>query len=275
MQSRPRRLPALLSLAASFLLAGCSTAPTAPRAAYVEEFQSGRYAESYESASRIAGSMRSTDRDHAALIAGLSAQALDRNDEAERWLTPLARNSDPALGGKAAAALGLIAQERGRHAQAADLLTTAGRRLPGDEGARALMYAADSLRIEKKVAESQATYKLAQAKVQTDPALRAMIGDRLSGAPIPTTTARPAGTAGRTSTGGYTVQIGAFADQRTAQRQAGRVRASSPARTTQITDRAGNRLYAVRVGRYGTRQEAEQARRSIGGRAIVTAATGE
>lgn len=163
-------------------LGGCASKPAAlePANDYVAMYSSGQYQSAFEVSSNVAASMRAVDRTRAALIAGLSAQALDRSADARKFLTPLLDDSDDGISGKAAAALGLIAQQKNEHAAAADLLSKASTKLLNDDKARAAMYAGDSFRALGKLDEAQKQYMLSQATIREDSALKLLVGDRLA-----------------------------------------------------------------------------------------------
>jgi hypothetical protein len=255
------KIAALLILAAC--LPGCA-AQSSSQTDYNTLFAQHRYADSYDAAARVAGSKNTLHKDQAALVAGLSARALDRTEDARRWLTPLANNADPSIAGQASAVLGSIAQEEGRHREAAAYFLSAGNKLKGDDAARAFMYAGDSLKALGQPAEARAAYLRAQGYLTTDSQLKVALGDRLAGggptaAPAP---ARPAK--------GYTVQTGAFSTLAKAQSEAAKFARRGVTRTLPIRDRTGRTLYAVQVGYFQTKQEAERFRRGLGRSAFVT-----
>jgi tetratricopeptide (TPR) repeat protein len=207
---------------------------------------------------------------------------MNRNADAVRWLAPLRTSSDAVIAGRAHAAMGLLAQERGGHDEAAQSLLIASQRLRGDEGARAALYAGDSLRTLGKAQEAQAAYERAQSLVQTDSGLRMMIGDRLRGGSptmVATRTSVPSRLGASTlpeAAGGpfLTVQVGAFAHESTARLHSSRLASRYNVRVVPIS-RDGKRFFAVRVGQFSSRSTAEALRKEIGGTAIVTPATGE
>ncbi len=263
----PRGMAWVILAGLAFLLGACATGQGNKSGTdYVGAYKAGRYSQAYEGASRAATSLRGTDKQQASLIAGLSAQALDRNDDAVRWLKPLATSTDSALCGKSCAALGLISQERGQHQDAVDYLMRASTKLPGDEGARAMMYAGDSMKAMGDQASANRTWEAARERVQSDVQLRVMIGDRLAGiAPHTGTTGPGSGNALR----GWSVQVGAFADAKKADAQARQMSRHGATRVVLITGRNGTRLYAVRIGRFVNRDDADQLRRRIGSGAVV------
>jgi tetratricopeptide (TPR) repeat protein len=299
-------LVAALLAAPALSLAGCAGSGKGPRAAsannpsannaststsstrattlppFAVAFEEKRYSDAYDQAVEVATKQRGTTQQQAQLIAGLSAQAMNRNADAVRWLSPLRTSSDTVIAGRAHAAMGLIAQERGGHDEASQSLLIASQKLPADEGARAALYAGDSLRTLGKAQEAQAAYERAQALVQTDSGLRMMIGDRLRGG-TPTMVATRASVPSRLgvttlpeAAGGpfLTVQVGAFAHESTARLHSARLASKYNVRVVPIS-RNGQRLFAVRVGQFSSRSTADALRKEIGGAAIVTAATGE
>ncbi len=258
-------------LALVAFLGGCAS-NQATSNNYNAQFASGRYSEAYENSSKVALSMKAIDRDQASLVAGLSARALGRKDDAKHWLTPLTFNADPAITGKACVALGAIAHEEGRNKEAADLFTKAGNRLSGDDAAHALMCAGDSLTALRKPAEATEMYEQAKAKVVNDQQLRVEIGDRLAGArsaSAPKASSSKPIPAKGTIGGRYTVQTGAFSTLKKAKTEAKKYVSQGSTKAIPITDSSGKKLYAVQVGRFSTKQDAEMVRRSVGHGAIV------
>lgn len=268
----------LVAAIATAPLTGCSGSPkpAADGSAtdYMSLFRSGQYARAYEVASAQVQRTRGYESDRASLYAGMSAHALDRNADARRWLEPVVGSGDREISGNAAATLGLIAQESGDHAAAVELLDKAGDKLSGDESARSLMYAGDSMTRLGQRDQAQKTWETARERVVTDVTLRVLIGDRLAGHG-PTTAAGGASTGtstAQTGTGGFTVQAGAFGNRRTADATAARLNSIAPARVVTITSTKAQPLHAVRLGRFRTRAEADQVRVRVGKDARVVAA---
>lgn len=263
-----RRWTARLAGAALLLAAaGCSGAkhesPGAPpgvraaREGYTREYELGRYASAYEQASQAAGTDQGAARDQAALIAGLSAQALKRETDARRWLAPLTTNADREIAGRASAGLGLLEQEKGNHAKAAELLASAGSRLDGDDGARAAYHAGESMGAIGQANSARLQYEAALAKV-ADPKLRVQIQRRLD----------------NVKPGGFTIQLGAFSSRANAEKSVQSAAAAAArlnlGRPT-IAERPGPRgtVYVVQVGRFATRDQAAQARSSFSGATVA------
>lgn len=255
-----RALLTLLLVVAS----GCAQTPkAASNDDYVALFNSGRYSDAYESSSKAAGSLRGSNHELAALIAGQSAYRLGRPTESERWLKPLLDSGDRAIAGRAAATLGSLARDRGENRPAFELFDTAASKLTGDDAARAMMYAGDAKHALGDKALARDLWTRAQSKVESDVQLRVQIGDRLAGAYPGSSPAPSAGS------GAYTVQAGAFSSRATADSLAQKLRSKGPTRVVPIS-KDGKTLHAVRIGSYATKAEADKVRASIGSGAIVT-----
>lgn len=240
-------------------LGGCASQPRSGGSGdYAALYSQGRYSDAYDSAVKVAGTPKGGSP-QAALIAGLSAQALNRNEDAARWLTPLVDHADPNVAGKSGAALGLIAKERGENSKAAMLLEKASSRLQDDDAARALMYAGDAKRSLRLETEAHALYLRARDKATRDVALKGAIAERLVG--IGKGSA-PSGS------GNWSVQAGVFSSAAKAQAMMRQVSSKGPARLVTIT-KGGQRLYYVRVGRYATKAEADLAKRNLGSAGFV------
>ncbi len=285
-------------------LSGCAGASrsgsgsaNASKESYIEQYSSGQYTQAYDNAVEAAGQLRGPKYDQAALTAGLSAHALGRNAEAVRWLSPLEKNPDVGVAGKAGATLGLIAQERGEHETAVKLLTRASSKLTGDEAARASMYAGDSMAALGKAEDAKKAYAQAEKKLATDGNLKLMVADRMRGNIPPAgktgasfatgstdgaTSQKPRTTSGASVSGSsiapqsLTVQTGAYKDRKKAETEARQIANSKgvAARVVPIL-KDGQMLYAVRVGSFSNRTAAENIRRNVGGKAVVTVASGE
>jgi cell division septation protein DedD len=279
----PIRPIAVLLLASGLLLGACTATPsrTASNTPYVEAFAASRYSDAYDAAVEAAAQTRGHKQEEAALVAGLSAHALGRNAEAERWLAALEASTDLSISGKSSATLGLMAQERGEHQSASRLLSQAAKKLQGDEAARAAIYAGDSFHAIQKPSDAQAMYLLAQRRATQD-SLRVMVSDRLAGNIPPARTASltpsgsttPPSTTLRPAPAGpskqrLTVQVGAYTRSSSAQAQARRLMDRYSVRVVPILSAQNRQLFAVRVGEFSSRDAAEAVRRNLGGTAAV------
>lgn len=232
---------------------------------YAALYSSGQYQAAYEEASRVASSLRGTERQRAALIAGLSAQALNRNADAERWLAPLVDDADRSVAGEAGAALGLVALERKEYAKGATLLMGASERLGADDAARSAMYAGDCYRSLGDAKNAQIAYRKGEHYAKGDSNLKVMIADRLASlasAPIPTPvaaskTASAAGT--KSGTQSPTNGAPAAAPAKVASRPPAKQASPRPNPAKPVPDfqkKLPSGLFAVQVGAYSTRQRA-------------------
>lgn len=277
------RLPsAQIGLAAALLiLAGCAGNAT-PKANedYLAAYRAKDYPRALAQAESASKRSTGVARDQAGLIAGLSAYALNRDEAAERWLAPLAANSgDPEIAGRASATMGLLAADKGKHADAVRLLTRAGESLTGDEGARAWIYAGDSYRALGQADETKAAYGKARDAGATDEDLVAMIAQR-ERAPINPPAGPPyTGAVGSAAPAGakFTLQVGAFstrANAMDAARRLGRqMMTVGVPYVVQTTSKDGKTMHALRVGGFGSRDQARLAVANAPKGTIVVPAT--
>lgn len=270
------RLPSVAALLVTIMLAvlvslplgGCaSSPPAAAKPTYVELFNQNKYQEAYTAASEAIPKSQGPAREQAQYYAGLSASRLNRHTDAEKLLGPLTQSRDTLVAGNASAELGLIALEKSRFKEAAELLEGASNKLVGNDAARAAVYAGDARRSMNEPGPARAMWERAKALNPTDPTVRNMIDARLSPTPAPA------------SSGKYTVQLGAFSSRLNAQAQLDRhlSRASSvgvPLRIVQVTSR-GRTLFAVRAGRFISKPEADRIARELGPQAATVVVTGE
>ncbi len=203
------------------------------------DYEAGLYASAYTKATKEAGATSGARHERAALIAGMSAHALDRNADAEHWLGPLTMSKDKEIAGRASATLGLIEQERGRHARAAQLLNEAADKLSGDEAYRARSAAAMSSRAMEGGGS----------------------GGRIAG---------PAGTLGP-----FTLQLGAFSSRANADKMASTSSASArraglgEPQVSVDQDSKGRSLWVVRVGSFPSRAAAMRGQRTFSKSVVV------
>lgn len=252
---RARRAALLLAAAATVVWSGCQSAR--PQAS--EEALARYEAQDYQNALRLARASHQrtagAKRDEAAFIAGMSAYELKRYDEAAAWLRPVTRSADAAIAGRASATMGLIAASQGVYATAALDLMAAGRKLEGDEGARALLMAGDCYRLLGRLDAATSAYAAGKGKAQSA-ALKGTL-------------------ASRQESTAYTVQFGAFSSYANATRALDRARMSAAAQglpapsIVSSTDVTGQTLYLVQVGKYETKDQAAAARVRMGGELVV------
>ncbi len=245
--------PLVLSvLAAGVVLGmlGCE-APAAARMQVVRAaYQDGDYARAYNEAVRLTHTTDPALRTEASYIAGLAAHRRGSHRVATQYLQAATRSADRQLAGDALAELGLIHAEQQRYALSARTLLAAAERLDGQDRANAYFYAGAAQQKLGRWDRARTSLSLARSH-STDPLFRQQVDEQLS-------------------VTGYTLQIGAFANQSNAQRATDSLAAR--ARTVKLgvprivpsTDRQGQRLYLVQIGRFSTFAAALIARQRLG-----------
>ncbi len=253
-----------LVLGGAPLMTACSSGGGKSQATIAEDYDMGRYEESYKRAVQVANKSSGRAKEEASLYAGLSAQAMGDTSEAERWLSPLVSSSDAQISGRAASALGVLEMDRGNHQRAVSLLEQAAQRLSGDDAARALYYAGQSYEAMGRSSDAAAKYREASSMAM-DPSLKSQIDSRAG-----------AGSYAGGGSGGYSVQLGAFKTRANADKAAQQFASQAQSlgygapRVAQKNDGSG--LWVVYVGRFQTLQEASKAKRPFGGGAFAAAA---
>ncbi len=257
---------AAAGLTVGTLMSGCAAKQTAStdgnNAAVTRPAYDPAKLEAKRAAERRYNASVGRDRDAAALAVGLICKDMGDASGARQWLSPLVSNPDPQIAGRAQATLGLMAQERGDHSLAIELLRAAAEKLRGDDAVQARLATARSLDALGRAQEAKAEY--ARASVMggySDPPALA------SG-----TSATIVGTS---TSGNFAIQVGAFASKANADRQAAMIQRSAVDAGLGMpwiepqTDSSGKPLYAVRVGKFGSRAAAVDARSRAGLRGII------
>ncbi|MFT3685503.1 MAG: SPOR domain-containing protein [Phycisphaerales bacterium] len=243
---RPHHLLAVAAIALTSLLGACNSQP---QLTYQEAYEQKLYPQALDKATLVATNEQAPDRQKAALVAGMSAQALGQNAEARKWLAPLRMSTDKDVAARAKASLGLIAKAEGNNAEAATLLASSAEHLDGDDAAQAQLNAGDAYR--KLGLESQARQAYANARSEAeDPALKAAADQK----------AKPQA---------FFVQCGAYSTRNAAERQVKAIRASvakagQPAPAIVQLAPNGTPLFVVQIGPYPSRPQADAARTRIG-----------
>lgn len=262
-------LLALIAIAFGLTLGGCASSQTGG-ADYLTEYNARNYSKSFRLAEEAAGRSSGAKRDQASLIAGLSAHALNRTEDAQKWLEPLAVSSkDNEIAGRAGATLGIIAAERKQHTVAVRYLTEAAAKLDGNDAARAWLYAGDSYKALNKPAEAREAYSKAESLVTDGSELESMARQRIAAPIVPQMNVAPyRGVVGTSAPPGskYTLQMGAFSTKANAEdaaRRTGRpAMAIGQPYIVQTTSKAGKSVWALRVGGFATPDQARQAAQS-------------
>lgn len=216
---------AAVVLTGALMLMGCTTgsARPTPSTTATSSYERAFRAERYEDAAQLASRAPRRD-DRARLIEGMARTELDQNARAGALLRPLLSSSDPDIRGRAAATLGLIAQDEGRPGEASRLLNIAADDLSGSDAVWASRYAA-----------------------------------RAGGAD-----GAAAGLDFAEGDGAYQIQFGSFSTQARAQRHAqavSRITRSTGIASPRVetVKRGARTLYAVRAGSFGSRSAAADA----------------
>lgn len=212
---------------------------------YIALYEARRYSEAKSSAEYRLPNAKGREREVAKLTAGLSAYAMGQDDAALQHLQPLTASTDKQIAGRAEAALGQIAQRRGQHTYAADLFKRASAKLDGDDAARAAVRAGNSLAALGKQSEATTQYKQAASE-----ATSAAVRDHANK---------------MTEPGPFALQAGVYTTRANADKRA---RELTPLSTKMgygspkvVPDSVnGKPAYAVRVGVFANRQQANTAK---------------
>lgn len=217
-------------LAATILLAGCQSSPSAATLdGALKAYDSGQFDTAKRQSVALAQTTQAIDRDRAIYLAGLAAYRMGQDDQAETYLSGAATSPDNETAGKAMATLAMIRLHQHRPHQAAELFEHAAQRLEGAD-------------------QRQSTNRAADARA------RAAI----------------AGGGGGGVYGQFALQVGAFRDRTSAQRVAEetgdltRGQGLGPARIVSRSDPRFDTLYVVQVGSFATRSAADAARTRLG-----------
>lgn len=289
--ARTRRGVAALSFACvCVFLSGCQSgaASGGGPAGYAELYNAGSFSEAQDAAGAVAKAASGSEKERAQLIAGLAANARDRDYEAEPYLRPLLESSDQSISGRAGAGMGLIAQRAGKHARAVELFTDSARKTEGAQAARAWLYAGDSYRSLGEDAKSREAYAKASSLATSDASLLALIesrkappsvvvGPTIRGGAFAPNGTKQTGQPGAGSLGKFTLQVGAFGSRQRAQATADKLLQLTTGLglgTPRVIDTSvkGRAVTVVQIGRFATQESAENARRRVGSGSFVTRA---
>lgn len=246
---RARWFTLIILLLAAGPLGACAS--SGGQSGYRASYEAGQYSTALAQARATAG--RPGGDSDAALVAGLSAEAMRDDATARAWLGPIARGSGDRAA-RAQAGLALIELRTGDPLQAARQLEAAGARLTGNDAREAARVAAVAYDRAGRADDAERMRRRAAGMYE------------------------PSGSAGVASvSGGYTLQVGAYSTRsRAAQRL---TEISSATRSSglgeprvEIATRDGRVLYLVHVGRFRTQDDAERARRTLGVQSIVAEA---
>jgi len=253
-----RTIVTALLLGLALTLAGCETTGPGARpanltAAY-EAYNRGDYAAAYSQAKPNADAFGSAS-DESAYLTGLAAYQLRNGTEAERYLHQASRGDDRKLGGEAMAMIGRIYAGQGRHERAVEAYAIAAQRLAGDDRANALLYTALSQQSLGQWREAHTNLVMAK-QATSDAEFQKKVDSYLA-------------------VRGWTIQLGAYADERNAQTAARGIAGKTtalmmgPPRLVPATDSAGRRLILLQVGQFPSEANALAAKNRLSGSAEV------
>ncbi|MCU0689114.1 MAG: SPOR domain-containing protein [Phycisphaerales bacterium] len=235
MMLRRVKVIAVLALAGAGGVAGGCRNTGGGSLNYAQAYEQRLYGEAFTKALPIAENPNAKDAERAALIAGMSAQALGQREDAKRLLTPLVGSKNADVSGRARVTLGLLAEQEGDISRATSLLRSGAERLDGDDAARAKLQAGAAL---ERIGLREMALQQYHAGIHEadDPNLRTMLRDRSKVQP-------------------YFIQAGAFSTVQQARAEATRitrgvVRAGQPTPQVVQTNVNGRTLYAVQIGPY-------------------------
>ncbi|MEE2681273.1 MAG: SPOR domain-containing protein [Planctomycetota bacterium] len=217
---------------------GCQSSKEASLDSAIRAYDTGSYQRAFDDArsSRLSSSGRK--RAESAYVAGLAAMMIDRPVTARNFLEEAARSGDRVISGRANASLGTLLLEDHEPLAAARAFDQAAASLTGSDRTRARRQA--GLAYEKAGMNTLARQRLSEAG--------------------PMTSSLP---------GRFTIQAGFFKDRTSAVRRAEELsglglRLNLGSAMVVPTTARGTRGYAVQVGDFSNRAEAETARRSLG-----------
>ena len=259
---------------------GAATAPDTANLSAVDLYNSKNYPDALARAEQ--DMLTTKDRAHevAQLTAGLAAYALNKPALAQTYLEPLTGSADTQIAGRAEAVLGQIADKRGNRQYAADLYKRASTKLEGDDSTRASARAGKSLasgvpprsawRPDSALARApDATRSVAVPKAAPDAtrsvAVPKFAPDATRSVAIP-------------KSGQCTIQVAAFASRAGAQKKVAQLRPAtikaglgSPRIVADTIN--GKPGFAVHVGLFPSRPDAEAAKPKLGaGQYMIVAA---
>jgi len=240
---------------------GIQMAKSPELATAVGDYREGRYAEAYDRSKTLARTASSPLREQAAWVAGLAAYQRQMYDDAELQFMASGRSQDPRLVVDSKIMVGDVRVKQNRWSEAAQCYRDAAAGLSGEERSRVLGYA--------EVASSYATDRAA-GQVGGGSAVGTSAGSSGTsiGGAAPTPATGRAGTA-------FALQAGAFQSEANARRRASELATQSreaglgDPRVVRTRDASGRDFWTVQLGRFDTRQGAEQAKARLAATNVI------
>ena len=214
----------------------------------ISDYDAGRYESALKNAESARSNAPSMARYKAAYVGGLAAARLDRTATARRLLTQAIASSDRSISSRANVTLGTILLEDDEPLSAARAFDRAALQLDGTEADNARYLAGVAYREAGHAQEARRRFASAATTGNVELATQASSAIEATG---------------------FSIQAGAYRDHSKAERCAQECSAAAVkiglgvARIIPI-QRNGSTLYAVQVGNFPTRTDAEDARRRLG-----------
>lgn len=276
-----RAITTLLIASIALVLWACEGQPKAGNlSAAISRYEEGRYSAALIESEALLQSDAQLAKSQGALIGGMSAFKLGKVDQAERLALQAQSSSDPSIGGSALVLLGDIRLSQHRPEDAACCFSQASTKLTGNDATRAREFADRTLVLTARPAtppmtrsdssqnEASST-EIAAAPAwtlthATPAAPQAAVLPPADPAPTVKPTRSSNGVRGAISQRQFTIRAGSYSTQIAAQKRAkdltkDLLRAKAPAaRVDAIQTTKGEDLFAVRIGWWPTRAEAEK-----------------
>jgi tetratricopeptide (TPR) repeat protein len=214
----------------------------------IADYDAGRFESALTHAESARTNSTGETRAEAAYVGGLAAARLDRVSRARLLLTHAASSSDYTISARANVSLGTILLEDDEPLSAAHAFDRAATKLVGEEADRARYLAGVAYREAGDAQEARRRFSSATTTGNTELARQATSAIDVTG---------------------FSIQAGAYKDRSKAERCAqecssAAVRIGIGVSRIIPIQRNGSRLYAVQVGSFPTRADAEDARRRLG-----------
>lgn len=242
-------IPALLILAT---VVGCSNEQRSKDVnAALADYAAGNYQSAYDKASMLQVGAFGDDRAKAAYVAGICAFKLNRLADADSNLLIASGAEDKQIVGKAKATLGHVRMKQNRPQEAAAYFKEAAALLSGEESAKASYEAGVAYKAAGEMSTARSQLSIASNAPSAPAGVRADAREQLADT-------------------GFALQIGVFTDRANAQRAQREAQALATkhrlgeVRLVAAKDQRGRAVTIVQLGSFGSRQAAEQARRTIG-----------
>lgn len=240
------------------LLCGCAATNNSRDIAQISNaYHQGQYARAYQMAVPVARSYDSSSRAIASYYAGLSAEKLNKLNEASSYLLRATRSNDQGLSADAAAALGLVYSKLGDYKAATNAFYLAATKMTGEAQAKALLYEAIAQQKLGQFSKARANLVIARS-LSRSASLKRKINSQMA-------------------ITGYTIQVGAFSDKsrakKAAQKWAKKIKSMNLGlpRMVSSTNSSGKHMILVQIGRFSTYASARISRQQLNNNRTIIA----